>query len=135
SCTNAYPSAAEASRVNQLFAGSRSVSAATGTFTWTEDSDVGTLVVNARPATEDYPWLVYTSGCTATLIKSNWVVTAKHCSTPSSVRVGSINRTSGGTVVRVSRAVNHPSIDVKLLQLASSVSYAPAPIPSTSGAV
>ncbi len=134
SCTNAYPSAAEASRVNQLFAGSRSASAA-GSYTWTEDTGVGILVVNGRPATENYPWLVYTSGCTGTLIKSNWMVTAKHCPTPSSVRVGSINRTSGGTVVRVSRAVNHPSIDVKLFQLASSVSYAPAPIPTSSGAV
>ncbi|GGM23835.1 hypothetical protein GCM10011608_05760 [Micromonospora sonchi] len=134
SCTNANPSSAEASRVNQLFAGSRSVAAA-GSYTWTGDSDIGTFVVGGRPATENYPWLVYTSGCTGTLIKANWVVTAKHCSTPSSVRVGSVNRSSGGTVVGVSRAVNHPSIDVKLFQLSSSVGYAPAPIPTSSGAV
>jgi secreted trypsin-like serine protease len=31
--------------------------------------------------------------------------------------------------------VNHPRIDVKLLELSSSVSHAPAPIPTTSGAV
>ncbi|PMR57540.1 peptidase S1 [Verrucosispora sp. ts21] len=137
SCTNANPSAAEASRVNQLFAGSRSTAEVAEMYTWTGDEagGIGTLVVNGRPATENYPWLVYTSGCTGTLIKANWVVTAKHCSTPSSVRVGSINRSSGGTVVGVSRAVNHPSIDVKLFQLSSSVSYAPAPIPTTSGAV
>lgn len=135
SCTNAYPSSAEASRVNQLFAGSRSAASVAGTYTWTADGDVGTFVVGGRPATENYPWLVYTSGCTGTLIKANWVVTAKHCSTPSSVRVGSTNRSSGGTVVGVSRAVNHPSIDVKLFQLSSSVSYAPAPIPTSSGAV
>ncbi|WP_341715593.1 snapalysin family zinc-dependent metalloprotease [Micromonospora sp. FIMYZ51] len=135
SCTNAYPSSAEASRVNQLFAGSRSAASVAGTYTWTVDGDVGTFVVGGRPATENYPWLVYTSGCTGTLIKANWVVTAKHCSTPSSVRVGSTNRSSGGTVVGVSRAVNHPSIDVKLFQLSSSVSYAPAPIPTSSGAV
>ncbi|MDG4764975.1 trypsin-like serine protease [Solwaraspora sp. WMMD406] len=97
--------------------------------------EVGTLVVNGRPATENYSFMVYTSGCTGSLIKANWVVTAKHCPTPSSVRVGSVNRTSGGVVVRVTRAVNHPTIDVKLMQLASSVSYAPAPIPTTSGAV
>ncbi|WP_420871072.1 trypsin-like serine protease [Micromonospora endophytica] len=136
SCTNANPSATEASQVNQLFAGSRSAADVTATtYTWTADGDVGTFVVGGRPATENYPWLVYTSGCTGTLIKANWVVTAKHCSTPSSVRVGSTNRSSGGTVVGVSRAVNHPSIDVKLLQLSSSVSYAPAPIPTSSGAV
>ncbi|TCC00357.1 snapalysin family zinc-dependent metalloprotease [Micromonospora zingiberis] len=135
SCTNANPTTTEANRVNQLFAGSLRASAVTGTYTWTEDADFGTFVVGGRPATENYPWLVYTSGCTGTLIKSNWVVTAKHCSTPSSVRVGSVNRSSGGTVVGVSRAVNHPTIDVKLFQLSSSVSYAPAPIPTSSGAV
>ncbi|GAB3146359.1 serine protease [Micromonospora sonneratiae] len=97
--------------------------------------DIGTQIVRGRPATENYPFMVYVSGCTGTLIKANWAVTAKHCSTPSSVRVGSINRSSGGTVVSVIRAVNNPTIDVKLLQLGSSVSYAPAPIPTTSGAV
>lgn len=97
--------------------------------------DIGVLVVNGRPATENYPFMVYVSGCTGSLIKANWAVTAKHCSSPSSVRVGSINRTSGGTVVSVTRVVNHPTSDVKLLQLGSSVSYAPAPIPTTSGAV
>nr|WP_308194387.1 snapalysin family zinc-dependent metalloprotease [Micromonospora salmantinae] len=134
SCRNANPSAAEASRVNSLFAGSLAAPAST-TYTWNGDSDISPLVVGGRPATENYPFMVYVSGCTGTLIKGNWAVTAKHCSTPSSVRVGSINRSSGGTVVRVTRAVNHPSVDVKLLQLASSVTYAPAPIPSTSGAV
>lgn len=97
--------------------------------------DIGVQVVNGRPATENYPFLVYTSGCTGSLIKANWVVTAKHCSNPSTVRVGSVNRTSGGTVVSVVRVVNHPTIDVKLFQLGSSVSYAPAPIPTSSGAV
>lgn len=134
SCRNANPSAAEASRVNSLFAGTLAAPAST-TYTWNDASDISPLVVGGRPATENYPFMVYVSGCTGTLIKGNWAVTAKHCSTPSSVRVGSINRSSGGTVVRVTRAVNHPSVDVKLLQLASSVTYAPAPIPSTSGAV
>jgi snapalysin len=97
--------------------------------------DIGVLVVNGRPAIENYSFMVYVSGCTGSLIKANWAVTAKHCSSPSSVRVGSVDRTSGGTVVSVTRVVNHPTSDVKLLQLGNSVSYAPAPIPTTSGAV
>ncbi|MEV1146466.1 snapalysin family zinc-dependent metalloprotease [Micromonospora sp. NPDC049799] len=133
SCRNAYPSSTEASRVNSLFAGSLAASQAAPAGAY--DFDVTPFVVGGRPATENYPWLVYTSGCTGTLVKANWVVTARHCSTPSSVRVGSVNRTSGGTVVGVTRSVSHPTIDVKLLQLSSSVGYAPAPIPSTSGAV
>ena len=94
-----------------------------------------TQVVGGRPATENYPFLVYLNGCTGSLIKGNWAVTAKHCPTPGSVRVGSVDRSSGGTVVSVRRGVNHPRIDVKLLELASTVSYAPAPIPTSSGAV
>jgi snapalysin len=98
-------------------------------------ADVGPYVVNGRPATENYSFMVYVSGCTGSLIKANWAVTAKHCPTPGSVRVGSVNRTSGGTVIGVTRAVNNPSIDVKLLQLAGNVTHAPAPIPTSSGAV
>jgi len=136
SCRNAYPSSAEATRVNSLFAGRRAASAVpAGTYAWNDAGDVGPFVVGGRPATENYPWMVYVSGCTGTLIKANWAVTAKHCPTPSSVRVGSIYRNSGGTVVGVTRSVSHPRIDVKLLQLSTSVSYAPAPIPTTSGAV
>ncbi|GIF37245.1 trypsin [Actinoplanes xinjiangensis] len=99
------------------------------------DPGPATQVVGGEPATENYPFMVYVSGCTGSLIKANWAVTAKHCPTPSTVRVGSVNRSSGGVVVSVRRAVNHPRIDVKLLELATSVTYAPAPIPTTSGAV
>ncbi len=96
--------------------------------------DIGTQVVGGRPATEAYPFMVYVSGCTGTLIKANWAVTAKHCPSPATVRVGSTNRTSGGVVVTVAQVVNHPTEDAKLFRLASSVTFAPAPIPTTSGA-
>lgn len=100
-----------------------------------ETDDVGTMIVGGVQATENYSFMVYVSGCTGSLIKANWVATAKHCPNPTSVRVGSINRTSGGVVVGVVQVVNNPTIDVKLFRLASNVSYAPAPIPTTSGAV
>jgi Trypsin len=97
--------------------------------------DFSPRIVNGTPATENYSFMVYVAGCTGSLIKANWAVTARHCPTPRSVRVGSIDRTAGGTVVRVTRAVNHFSADIKLLQLAEPVSHAPAPIPNTSGDV
>jgi hypothetical protein len=87
-------------------------------------------IVNGTPASENYSFLASLSGCTGTLIKANWVVSADHCGTPASVRVGSINRGSGGTVVRVAGAVRHPRADVRLLRLASSVTHTPAPIPT-----
>jgi snapalysin len=93
------------------------------------------LVVNGRPATENYSFMVYVGGCTGSLITPTWAVTAKHCPTPGTVRVGSTNRTSGGTVATVRRAVENPTIDVKLLQLAAGVPHAPAVIPATSGPV
>ena len=99
------------------------------------DPTPSTQVVGGRPATENYSFMVSLSGCTGSLIKANWAVTAKHCPTPRSVRVGSVDRSSGGTVVSVRRAVNHPRIDVKLLELTTSVTHAPASIPTTSGAV
>jgi snapalysin len=152
SCGNAFPNAAEAAEVNRNFASVVTAAALAGpqTYEWTEPNayaptgvtaddasvdDIGIQIVNGRPASQNYSFMVYVSGCTGSLIKSNWAVTARHCPTPSSVRVGSVNRTSGGTVVRVVRAVNNPSIDVKLLQLASPVTHAPAPIPTSSGAV
>jgi snapalysin len=119
--------------VSGLLAAALAVPAQVNAYAGSDDDptgDVGTLIVGGSPATQNYSWLVYTSGCTGTLIKANWVVTAKHCPTPSSVRVGSINRTSGGTVVAVNGSANNPSSDVKLLRLASSVSHAPAPIPT-----
>jgi snapalysin len=136
SCTNAYPNSREAAEVNSRFATRAAVPARA--FTWSgegPDDGVTPMIVGGQPASENYSFLVYTSGCTGSLIKANWVVTARHCPTPSSVRVGSVNRTSGGTVVGVSRAVSHPSVDVKLLQLRSAVTQAPAPIPTASGAV
>lgn len=91
--------------------------------------DVTPFIVGGRPVTENYTFMVYVGGCTGSLIKADWAVTAKHCGTPSSVRVGSNDRTKGGTVVRVTRGVNHPSQDVKLLQLANPVTHTPIPIP------
>lgn len=92
-------------------------------------------VVGGTPASQSYSFLTYVGGCTGSLIKANWVVTARHCPSPTTVRVGSTDSGSGGTVASVSRTVNHPAFDVKLLQLSTSVSQAPIVIASASGPV
>jgi secreted trypsin-like serine protease len=108
------------------------------------DPGISPQVVGGQPATEAYPFaasLQTTRGdhfCGAALIRPTWVETAKHCvadENPASmqVRVGSTNRTSGGTVVRVSRIVRHPAgaSDVAVVQLSTPVPYQPIEIADT----
>jgi len=103
-----------------------------------------TTIVGGVNATEAYPFpasLQNRGGghfCGAALIRPTWLLTAKHCvegDAPSSIqaRIGSTNRTSGGTVATISRIVLHPSrpSDIALLQLSAAVSHAPIAIAET----
>jgi secreted trypsin-like serine protease len=122
-----------------------SAAAATAAPTPTADGDVSPMIVGGHNATQVYSWMVSLQSngshfCGGTLVKANWVVTAKHCVQGSSassitVRVGTTNRTSGGSTARGSRIITHPSADLALLQLATSVSQTPAPVSTTSGPV
>jgi secreted trypsin-like serine protease len=108
------------------------------------DGGVTPFIVGGGNATQVYSFMVSlqsTSGghfCGGTLIKANWVVTAKHCvqgRTPASTRarIGTTNRTSGGTLATASRIVLNPSEDLALVQLSTSVTQAPAKISTASG--
>jgi len=72
------------------------------------------------------PWAaaVFSNGsftCSGTIIASTWVLTARHCVSGSmSVRVGSVNRTSGGVTRTVS--ATYSRYDLALLRLSSAVS-------------
>ncbi|MBP2328084.1 secreted trypsin-like serine protease [Kibdelosporangium banguiense] len=111
-------------------------------------SDVPVPIVGGHNATQVYSFMVSLqdrSGshfCGGSLIKADWVVTAGHCldgETPSSVRVrvGTTNRTSGGTVATGAQIIIHPdsSVDLALLRLSTPVRQAPVKIASASGSV
>ncbi|GIF08028.1 S1 family peptidase [Actinoplanes siamensis] len=81
------------------------------------------------------PWAaaVFSNGsftCSGTIISANYVLTARHCiSGTMSVRVGSVNRTSGG----VTRTVSSTSTrsDLALMRLSSPVTTSYMPLSSS----
>ncbi|WP_305788600.1 S1 family peptidase [Symbioplanes lichenis] len=81
------------------------------------------------------PWAaaVFSNGsftCSGTIISANYVLTARHCiSGTMSVRIGSVNRTSGGVTRTVSSTVTQN--DLALMRLSSSVSTTYMPLSSS----
>ncbi|MBE1485898.1 S1 family peptidase [Plantactinospora soyae] len=71
------------------------------------------------------PWAaaVFSNGsftCSGTIIAARWVLTARHCvSGTMSVRVGSVNRSSGGVTSNVTSSASR--YDLALLQLSTSI--------------
>ncbi|RCV48280.1 S1 family peptidase [Marinitenerispora sediminis] len=117
-------------------------------------ADTRLHVIGGQDATEQYPFMVSlrdnqgTHGCGGALIDAEWVVTAGHCAAfrhPEQItaRVGSNDRTAGGTEAAVSRIALHPGFssgsswaaDIALLKLDRPVPQEPISIgPEAGGA-
>ncbi|MFC0526148.1 S1 family peptidase [Phytohabitans kaempferiae] len=89
-------------------------------------ADDATPMIIGGGTVSSAPWAaaVFSNGsftCSGTIISANWVLTARHCvSGTMSVRVGSVNRSSGGVTRSVTAA--YARYDLALMQLNSPVS-------------
>jgi secreted trypsin-like serine protease len=93
-------------------------------------ADVGVNIIGGGTVSSA-PWAaaVFRSGsftCSGTIIAAQWVLTARHCTSSSmSVRVGSVNRTSGGVVANVLSFSAQNDLAVLRLDRSVSTSYMP----------
>lgn len=111
-------------------------------------------IVGGEFTQEQLPWITTLlnshghASCGGALIHPQWVVTAGHCiepnvnfSNPDSVRIGALDKTTGGTVVKVTQIVRHTHFategtpaarygryDIGLLKLERPVSNTPLPL-------
>ncbi|MET0492794.1 MAG: trypsin-like serine protease [Actinoplanes sp.] len=96
-------------------------------------ADPGPLIIGGSEVASA-PWAaaVLSNGsftCSGTIISANYVLTARHCiSGTMSVRVGSVNRTSGGVTRTVSSTTTRN--DLALMRLSSAVSTTYMPLSS-----
>ena len=98
-------------------------------------------IVGGGEVQTETPWIsaLHNGGsftCTSTIVASTWVLTAAHCVEGGgdfSVRIGSLQRSSGGTEAGVSEVFVHPdynwpSSDIALLKLDREVQTEYAPL-------
>jgi len=101
--------------------------------------NVGPAIIDGGNA-ESGPWAarLFVNGqenCSATIIAPTWILTAEHCVASAGTytfRAGSLDQTSGGQLVTGDRIVKHPSADLALVHVTTSMSAPFSPLGTTS---
>ncbi|GAB2855414.1 S1 family peptidase [Lentzea nigeriaca] len=103
-----------------------------------EDPNMSPMIIDGSYA-QNFPYAarLFVNGrenCSATKIAPQWILTAEHCVASSgryTFRAGSLDQTSGGQLVTGDRIVKHPSADLALVHVTTSMSAPFSPLGAT----
>jgi secreted trypsin-like serine protease len=103
-----------------------------------EDPNMSPMIIGGSDASNfPYAARLFFNGrenCSATKIAPQWILTAEHCVSGSGTytfRAGSLDQTSGGQLVTANQIIKHPSADLALARVSTSMSAPFAPLGST----
>lgn len=94
-----------------------------------ENPDMSPMIIGGSYA-QNFPYAarLFFNGrenCSATKIAPQWILTAEHCVAGNGTytfRAGSLDQTSGGQLVTANRIIKHPSADLALARVSTTMS-------------